>query len=38
MIEIMTPAQAATFREQRLKEEQRRLADKALVQHLKAGT
>nr|DAO82951.1 MAG TPA: hypothetical protein [Bacteriophage sp.] len=30
MIEIMTPAQAATFREQRLKEEQRRLADQGI--------
>lgn len=30
MIEIMTPAQAVTFREQRLKEEQRRLADQGI--------
>ena len=30
MVEIMTPAQAATYREQRLKKEQRNLAERGI--------
>ncbi|OYS20913.1 hypothetical protein CBF60_02065 [Lactobacillus taiwanensis] len=38
MVEIMTPAQAAAFREQRLKEEQRKYAERGISTALEGWT